>query len=101
MPPFSVNWFGRVKVRREAGINLRCRYPGRKRGIEIRSSSACNYSSGGRAKAHLHVEHETAIYQLSGISRCLFRNQLRHHALVRAWTSAQTTDARNNFPPAT
>jgi uncharacterized RmlC-like cupin family protein len=39
---------------------------------------------GGRAKAHLHVEHETAIYQLSGISGCLFRNQLQHHALVRA-----------------
>jgi uncharacterized RmlC-like cupin family protein len=39
---------------------------------------------GGRAKAHLHAEHETAIYQLSGVSGCWYGERLEQHALVRA-----------------
>ncbi|MFL9982624.1 cupin domain-containing protein [Paraburkholderia sediminicola] len=37
-----------------------------------------------RAKAHLHAEHETAIYQLSGISGCWYGERLERHAVVRA-----------------
>jgi uncharacterized RmlC-like cupin family protein len=39
---------------------------------------------GGRAKAHLHAEHETAIYQLSGVSGCWYGERLEQHAVVRA-----------------
>jgi uncharacterized RmlC-like cupin family protein len=39
---------------------------------------------GARAKAHLHAKHETAIYQLSGISGCWYGERLEHHATVRA-----------------
>jgi uncharacterized RmlC-like cupin family protein len=39
---------------------------------------------GARAKAHLHAAHETAIYQLSGVSGCWYGQQLEHHTLVRA-----------------
>ncbi|WP_031363053.1 cupin domain-containing protein [Caballeronia sordidicola] len=39
---------------------------------------------GARAKAHLHAEHETAIYQLSGVSGCWYGERLEHHATVRA-----------------
>jgi hypothetical protein len=84
MPPFSVNWFGRVKVRREEGINLRCRYLARKRGIEIRSSSDCNYSSGRSRQSASARGARDCHLSVSGISGCLFRNQLQHHALVRA-----------------
>jgi uncharacterized RmlC-like cupin family protein len=40
--------------------------------------------AGARAKAHVHLQHETAIYQLSGVSGCWYGDQLEHHALVRA-----------------
>jgi uncharacterized RmlC-like cupin family protein len=34
---------------------------------------------GGRAKAHLHENHETAIYVLEGEAVTLFGDQLQHH----------------------
>ena len=39
---------------------------------------------GGRAKAHKHEDHETAIYCLSGISGCWWGEQLEHHVEVGA-----------------
>jgi uncharacterized RmlC-like cupin family protein len=37
---------------------------------------------GGRAKAHLHENHETAIYVLSGISEMYYGENLEHHTTV-------------------
>jgi uncharacterized RmlC-like cupin family protein len=34
---------------------------------------------GGRAKAHKHASHETAIYMLSGVSGMWYGEQLEHH----------------------
>jgi uncharacterized RmlC-like cupin family protein len=34
---------------------------------------------GGRAKAHKHASHETAIYMLSGIGGMWYGHQLEHH----------------------
>ncbi len=39
---------------------------------------------GGRAKAHLHASHETAIYMLSGISEMHYGRRLERHMTVRA-----------------
>ena len=39
---------------------------------------------GGRAKAHLHEKHETAIYVLEGEAITLYGDRLQHHALSRA-----------------
>jgi uncharacterized RmlC-like cupin family protein len=39
---------------------------------------------GARAKAHLHAEHETAVYQLTGVSGCWYGERLEHHVIVRA-----------------
>jgi uncharacterized RmlC-like cupin family protein len=39
---------------------------------------------GGRAKAHKHASHETAIYMLSGISAMWYGHQLEHHVEVKA-----------------
>lgn len=39
---------------------------------------------GGRAKAHMHEGHETAIYALSGETHCWYGAQLEHHCIVRA-----------------
>lgn len=39
---------------------------------------------GARAKAHMHAEHETAIYGMSGVSGCWYGERLEHHAVVRA-----------------
>lgn len=39
---------------------------------------------GGRAKAHLHESHETAIYVLSGEAHTWYGDRLQHHAIVRA-----------------
>jgi uncharacterized RmlC-like cupin family protein len=39
---------------------------------------------GGRAKAHKHAAHETAIYMLSGISGMWYGENLEHHVLVQA-----------------
>ena len=38
---------------------------------------------GGRAKAHKHAEHETAIYALSGESRVWHGKHLEHHSIVQ------------------
>lgn len=39
---------------------------------------------GGRAKAHLHERHETALYVLSGEAVTLFGDRLQHHMITRA-----------------
>ncbi len=39
---------------------------------------------GGRAKAHLHENHETAIYVLSGVSEMYYGHALEHHTVVAA-----------------
>lgn len=39
---------------------------------------------GGRAKAHKHETHETAIYVLSGEAHTWFGDRLEEHAIVRA-----------------
>lgn len=39
---------------------------------------------GGRASAHKHVHHETAIYILSGEAETWFGEQLEHHVVNRA-----------------
>jgi uncharacterized RmlC-like cupin family protein len=39
---------------------------------------------GGRAKAHKHASHETAIYVLSGESGVWYGEQLEHHIMTRA-----------------
>ena len=38
----------------------------------------------GRAKAHLHEKHETAIYVLDGEAITLFGDRLQHHVLSKA-----------------
>ena len=38
---------------------------------------------GDRAKAHLHENHETAIYALEGESEMWYGDRLEHHAVVR------------------
>ena len=37
---------------------------------------------GGRAKAHYHADHETAIYALSGTSHMWWGERLEHHMAV-------------------
>lgn len=37
---------------------------------------------GGRAKAHLHASHETAIYALSGVSEMRYGDRLQHRMTV-------------------
>jgi uncharacterized RmlC-like cupin family protein len=39
---------------------------------------------GGRAKAHKHESHETAIYVLSGETHTWYGERLEHHVIVRA-----------------
>src|SRR3954447_6717856 len=39
---------------------------------------------GGRAKAHLHESHETAIYILSGEAHTWYGDQLENHVVVKA-----------------
>jgi uncharacterized RmlC-like cupin family protein len=38
----------------------------------------------GRAKAHLHAEHETAVYVLGGEIELRYGDSLQHHAVIRA-----------------
>ncbi len=38
---------------------------------------------GGRARAHKHEAHETAIYALSGETHCWYGEQLENHCIVR------------------
>src|SRR6202167_3716997 len=37
---------------------------------------------GGRAKAHKHASHESAIYMLSGVGAMWYGHQLEHHLLL-------------------
>ena len=39
---------------------------------------------GGRANAHLHENHETAIYVISGISEMWYGERLEHHLTAEA-----------------
>ena len=39
---------------------------------------------GGRAKAHMHENHETAIYVLEGEAIALYGDLLQHHAITKA-----------------
>jgi uncharacterized RmlC-like cupin family protein len=39
---------------------------------------------GGRAKAHMHENHETAIYVLEGEAIALYGDRLQHHAITKA-----------------
>ena len=39
---------------------------------------------GGRAKAHLHQNHETAIYVLGGVAGMWFGERLEEHMIVKA-----------------
>jgi uncharacterized RmlC-like cupin family protein len=39
---------------------------------------------GGRAKAHMHENHETAIYVLDGEAVALYGDRLQHHAITKA-----------------
>jgi uncharacterized RmlC-like cupin family protein len=39
---------------------------------------------GGRARAHKHENHETAIYALSGETHCWYGERLESHCVVRA-----------------
>jgi uncharacterized RmlC-like cupin family protein len=39
---------------------------------------------GGRAKAHLHENHETALYVLSGEAVTLYGDRLQHHMITKA-----------------
>ena len=39
---------------------------------------------GGRAKAHMHESHETAIYVLSGEVHTWYGDRLEHHIVVKA-----------------
>ena len=39
---------------------------------------------GGRAKAHMHETHETAIYMLSGEAHTWYGANLEHHVVVKA-----------------
>jgi len=38
---------------------------------------------GGRAKAHKHESHETAIYALNGISHMWYGERLEHHYIIQ------------------
>ena len=39
---------------------------------------------GGRAKAHLHESHETAIYVISGEAEMYYGDRLEHHMVAKA-----------------
>jgi uncharacterized RmlC-like cupin family protein len=39
---------------------------------------------GGRAKAHFHANHETAIYVLEGEAVALYGDRLQYHAITKA-----------------
>jgi uncharacterized RmlC-like cupin family protein len=39
---------------------------------------------GGRAKAHMHASHETALYVLSGEAVTLYGDRLEHHFITKA-----------------
>src|SRR5215217_8351796 len=39
---------------------------------------------GGKAKAHMHESHETAIYMLAGEAHTWYGDRLEHHVIVKA-----------------
>jgi uncharacterized RmlC-like cupin family protein len=41
-----------------------------------------NLPPGGRAKAHKHASHETAIYMLGGVSGMWYGERLEHHVML-------------------
>ncbi|MCA9999046.1 MAG: cupin domain-containing protein [Anaerolineales bacterium] len=43
-----------------------------------------NIPPGGRAKAHLHENHETAIYVISGITEMWYGQNLEKHMVIKA-----------------
>lgn len=43
-----------------------------------------NIPPGGRAKAHLHENHETAIYVISGVAEMWYGQNLEKHMVIRA-----------------
>jgi uncharacterized RmlC-like cupin family protein len=47
---------------------------------------------GGRARAHKHATHETAIYALSGASGMWYGERLEHHVVVEPgnWPTCRT-----------
>ena len=53
----------------------------------VGSSSICMHlltiPPGGRAKAHMHETHETAIYMLSGEAHTWYGANLEHHVIVK------------------
>lgn len=54
----------------------------------VGASGICTHlltiTPGGRAKAHLHESHETAIYVLSGEAHTWYGARLENHVIVRA-----------------
>ena len=54
----------------------------------VGSSGLCMHTltipPGGRAKAHLHENHETCIYVLKGEAQMWYGETLREHVIVRA-----------------
>jgi uncharacterized RmlC-like cupin family protein len=54
----------------------------------VGSSGICmlilNIPPGGRARAHMHADHETAIYAISGEAHTWYGERLENHVVVRA-----------------
>jgi len=54
----------------------------------VGSSGICMHiltiQPGQRAKAHMHADHETAIYVISGEAHTWYGDRLEHHVIVRA-----------------
>jgi len=48
---------------------------------------------GGRAKAHMHESHETAIYVLDGEAVALYGDKLQHQTVTKAGDLFQATNA--------
>jgi uncharacterized RmlC-like cupin family protein len=70
-------------VYRQAGLFLRaCSF--RRDGGRIGHSYAITHHSTGRAKAHKHEAHETAIYVISGEGGMYYGERLEHLVIARA-----------------
>ncbi len=54
---------------------------------------------GGRAKAHRHESHETAIYMLSGEAHTWYGDRLEHHVIVKAGELFYIRPACRTCPP--
>ena len=74
----------RRHLRRQAGLFLFRGHLRRDRRLEGRiCMHLLTIPPGGRAKAHKHESHETAIYVLSGETHCWDGERLEHHCTVR------------------